>query len=107
MHELGHDLGLTHGGRYYPNGSTTPAFEPNCKPNYQSVMSYLFQVDGIQSDAQGDLVLDYSNRFVDTLDENAPNTVGVTTLSTQGLTGPAYPYTKWFSPSAPVSVAKP
>jgi len=98
MHELGHSLGLTHGGRYYPNGSATPSFEPNCKPNYQSVMSYLFQVDGIQADAQGDLALDYSDRVLDSLDE--------TSLSVPGLTGPEgllYQYTKWFSPSSSFS----
>ena len=102
MHELGHSVGLTHGGRYYPNGSSTPSFEPNCKPNYQSVMSYLFQVDGIQTDAQGDLALDYSDRVLDALDENS--------LSEPGLTGPEgllYQYTKWFSPSSPVSGTKP
>jgi hypothetical protein len=98
MHELGHSLGLTHGGRYYASGSATASFEPNCKPNYQSVMSYLFQVDGIQSDSQGDLTLDYSDRVLDSLDENS--------LSEPGLTGPEgllYQYTKWFSPSSPVS----
>jgi YVTN family beta-propeller protein len=94
MHELGHSLGLTHGGRYYPNGSTTPGFEPNCKPNYQSVMSYLFQVDGIRTDAQDDLVLDYSDRALDSLYESS--------RSVPGLTGPEglrYGYTKWFSPT--------
>ena len=32
MHELGHESGLCHGGRD----------DLNCKPNYQSVMSYTF-----------------------------------------------------------------
>ena len=50
MHELGHTLGLTHGGTFYNNlGNNppdyTPTFEANCKPNVQSSMSYLFQVD--------------------------------------------------------------
>ena len=96
MHELGHTLGLTHGGRYYPNGSTTPAFEQNCKPNYQSVMNYLFQVDLLQSDSQGDLALDYSDRALNALNEGSLNTQGLT-----GANGPAYPYTKWYSPSSP------
>lgn len=39
MHELGHNLGLEHGG-----GDSS-----NCKPNYISVMSYTFQTPGIQS----------------------------------------------------------
>lgn len=39
MHELGHNLGLGHGGNQV---------EPfNCKPNYLSVMNYAFQLVGI------------------------------------------------------------
>ncbi len=100
MHELGHSLGLTHGGRYYFNGSTTPFFEPNCKPNYQSVMNYLFQMDLIQSDSQGDLVVDYSGQVLGILNENNLN-------PTQGITGSAYPYTSWFSTTSLVSSSKP
>ena len=37
MHELGHNLGLHHGG----------ADESNYKPNYLSVMNYFFQTDGL------------------------------------------------------------
>ncbi|WP_020387441.1 hypothetical protein [Kribbella catacumbae] len=37
IHELGHDLGLTHGG----------ADHVNYKPNYLSVMNYFFQFDGV------------------------------------------------------------
>lgn len=42
MHELGHTLGLGHGGPWV--GETAPG-DPNqnCKPNYTSVMSYLYQ----------------------------------------------------------------
>jgi hypothetical protein len=40
MHELGHNLGLRHGG-----------FEDqNYKPNYWSVMNYLYQVNGLDPD---------------------------------------------------------
>ena len=48
MHELGHTLTLTHGGAYYedPNNRSLPTYELNCKPNYLSVMNYLFQVRG-------------------------------------------------------------
>jgi hypothetical protein len=38
MHELGHNLGLQHGGDE----------RKNYKPNYISVMNYLYQFDGIQ-----------------------------------------------------------
>ena len=42
MHEVGHGLGLRHGG---------DSLEPNCKPNYLSVMNYLFQLRGLRDDA--------------------------------------------------------
>ena len=49
MHELGHTLGLQHGG----DDST------NNKPNYLSVMNYLFSLDGLMIDGH-DGYLDYS-----------------------------------------------
>ncbi len=53
FHEIGHTLGLSHGGLYYdgPSGSYLPTFDVNCKPNYQSVMNYLFQLDGVGPNA--------------------------------------------------------
>jgi len=44
VHELGHNLGLFHGG------------DSNCnyKPNYNSLMNYDFQFDGIDIDCDGD-----------------------------------------------------
>ena len=48
FHEIGHTLGLSHGGLYYDTpGSYVPTFDGNCKPNYQSSMNYLFQLDGV------------------------------------------------------------
>ena len=44
MHELGHTFGLRHGGIVPGN-----FVEPNCKPNYQSVMNYLFQARGLMT----------------------------------------------------------
>ncbi len=41
MHELGHNLGLRHGG----NENT------NYKPNYWSVMNYMYQLNGLDPDA--------------------------------------------------------
>ena len=51
MHELGHNLGLRHGG-----------FEDvNDKPNYNSVMNYRYQ-DGIDTNCNGQPYYTYANR---------------------------------------------
>jgi hypothetical protein len=65
MHELGHNLGLHHGG-----------FEgTNFKPNYNSVMNYNYQFPGVDNNCTppGDGVLDYSRAQRITLDENTLN----------------------------------
>lgn len=59
MHELGHNLGLCHGGQD----------EDNCKPNYQSVMSYAFQTRGLLPTG----AFDYSHEALPDLDETALN----------------------------------
>lgn len=63
MHELGHNLGLRHGG--FQN--------LNFKPNYNSVMNYSYQMCGTDtdSDAIPDGGLDFSRAENATLDENA------------------------------------
>jgi len=93
MHELGHSNGLTHGGLYYdtPN-SYAATFDPNCKPNYQSVMSYLFQVDLLDNG-----VLDYSEQALNPLDETSLPP-GLTTIDGSPL---AYSTTKWYTPTPP------
>ena len=48
LHELGHSIGLKHGGRD----------DDNYKPNYISIMNYRFQMDGIQFDYDGDGLVD-------------------------------------------------
>lgn len=62
MHELGHNLGLRHGG------------DSNCnhKPNYNSIMNYPYQLAGIDVDCQlgGDGVMNYSLGVRAPLDEN-------------------------------------
>jgi len=50
MHELGHNLGLDHGG----DNSV------NCKPNYLSVMNYLLQFDGASGGYVTGRSLDFS-----------------------------------------------
>lgn len=61
MHELGHALGLAHGG-----------FEPtNGKPNYLSVMNYGFNPFGIPlGPARSPARLDYSDGLLPRLDKN-------------------------------------
>jgi X-X-X-Leu-X-X-Gly heptad repeat protein len=99
MHELGHSLGLTHGGLYYDTpGSYVPTLEPNCKPNYQSVMSYQFQVDLLD-----DGVLDYSEQQLSTLNENGLP-AGLAATDGGAL---AYSTTKWYSPVPPNGVGSP
>jgi hypothetical protein len=63
MHELGHNLGLRHGGNV----------DTNFKPNYNSVMNYQFQFPGIDTNCNGagDGVLDYSHGTRAALNENA------------------------------------
>ena len=100
MHEVGHSIGLTHGGLYsspvaggymngtyaVPDGGYSFVFEANCKSNFRTVMNYLFQVDLL--DGQ----LDYSEDVLPVLHENVA-TAGV-------LSGPST--TKWYSPVQPL-----
>jgi len=68
MHELGHNLGLSHGG-----GETFDPFSLyNYKPNYLSVMNYHFQVGGIRK-INGATRFDYSGEILPTLDEGNLN----------------------------------
>jgi len=86
MHELGHSIGLTHGGLYRApvTGGYSFAFEPNCKSNFQSVMNYMFQVDLL------DGVVDYSEQDQTPLNESTSSSPGV-------LAGASYPTTKWYA----------
>ncbi|HEY3617542.1 MAG TPA: Ig-like domain repeat protein [Candidatus Sulfotelmatobacter sp.] len=99
MHELGHSIGLTHGGFYYDTANSYVAtFEANCKPNYQSIMNYDFQVDLLDNGA-----LDYSEQLLSTLNEESlPG--GVTTTDGSPL---AYSSTKWYTPVQPGGVGSP
>ncbi|MEM9256508.1 MAG: hypothetical protein AAGA91_13760 [Pseudomonadota bacterium] len=79
MHELGHNIGLLHGG----NDNW------NYKPNYLSVMSYNYQLWGLRVNNQVG-VFDYSRLRIDELDETNLNefeamqpVVGSTTTESQ------------------------
>ena len=101
FHEIGHTLGLSHGGLYYdgPSGSYLPTFEANCKPNYQSVMNYLFQLDLVGPNQ----AVAYSNQQLVTLNENAP----VTQLTGPSNSPATFPTSAWyvFTPPSPSSSA--
>lgn len=62
IHELGHNLGLHHGGQD----------ELNFKPNYLSIMNYRYQIRGVPL-ANGEYHLGYSTHQYATLDENNLN----------------------------------
>lgn len=70
LHELGHNLGLHHGGDAACNG----------KPNYNSVMNYRFSQFGVDADCDstGDGAADFSDGSNVSLDENSlDESVGV------------------------------
>jgi len=91
-HEFGHTIGLRHGGT---------AEQPNCKPNYLSVMNYLFQVQGLIPQAPNGAALpptvDFSRQALPALDENA-------LVESSGLGQTLY-RSAWFAPSASSFIA--
>ena len=92
LHEAGHNGDLWHGGQPPVWNATTKTryVEPNCKPNYTSIMSYLFQVVGQQDDT-GQRFFDYSR---DTSALNHSLDEGL--LSDGTFTPPLQPYrTAW------------
>jgi len=106
MHELGHTLTLTHGGTYYPANSSVPTYEGNCKPNFISVMNYLFQIRGFVDDLP--YKFDYSGQTLAPLNETTStvtvNNVTVPPLSESAGLGvdaeaflPAAHLTRWYS----------
>jgi len=101
LHELGHNLERWHGGdpptfgTVKVPGTTTPVsrlqitIPQNCKPNYLSVMSYLFQVNGLVDDA-GVRHMDYSGGVI------TPAIIE-TVLSDGSLPVPLPYRTSWFA----------
>ena len=103
FHELGHNLNLWHGGlpaawgnKHPLSGSPTSTYiEPNCKPNYQSSMSYLFQAVGLFDNAD-EIHLDYSDRdFSGTSFFSLNETMPLGDVAPSVLYVPA-----WFAPAA-------
>ncbi len=83
MHELGHTLGLYHGGHQIDWNNDR---RYNYKPNYHSVMNYSWQL----ADSRPGWTLDYSRAAMPSLDETAlDETAGLGgTLNTITLVGP-------------------
>lgn len=70
MHELGHSLGLTHGGGAgIDTDDDGQSAARNCKPNYLSVMNYLFQFSGLTNADTGVQAIDYSRSDLPDLNE--------------------------------------
>jgi hypothetical protein len=84
MHELGHNMDLSHGGWFT---------QPNCMPNYPSVMSYLYQTRGL-TDANGVAHIDFSSGTLSPLNENA--------LSATASMGPLHYRVRYYSPFNPL-----
>lgn len=80
MHEVGHNLGLGHGGDS----------DLNWKPNYNSIMNYRYQFAGLDTDcdAEGDGALGYSNGLLPSLDEYH-------LVEADGVCGPGGPGIDW------------
>jgi hypothetical protein len=103
FHELGHNYNLWHGGNEAIWGNkalnTASFIEPNCKPNYLSSMSYLFQVHGLFTN--DDLIeLNFSGEPVqNNLSESTPEVDGPLSPTPS----PAY-RTAWYAPfSSPLA----
>ncbi len=61
MHELGHNMGLRHAGLFDT---------PNCMPQYQSVMNYMYQTLGLTR-ADGSEAIDFSKGLLGSLNESS------------------------------------
>jgi hypothetical protein len=84
MHELGHNLGLNHGG--------PPNDYENYKPNYLSVMNYSFQTRGLIVDGPGcappcEGQIDYSRFAPPSIDEQVKVPTHMGLNETLGLNG--------------------
>jgi hypothetical protein len=97
FHELGHNYNLWHGGNQAIWGNkalgTSSYIEPNCKPNYLSAMSYLFQVHGLFTN--DDLIeLNFSGA---PLQDNLSETSAEADGPLSPTPNPAY-RTAWYAP---------
>jgi hypothetical protein len=112
FHEMGHNLNLWHGGqaaiwgnKYPLVGTPTSTYiEPNCKPNYLSSMSYLFQVAGLFDDSDN-IHLDYSDRDYSGAAFNSLNETGTLSDVIPPEPPPSLYIPAWFAPAtSPLAV---
>jgi VCBS repeat-containing protein len=94
LHEWGHNVGLWHGGAparlVYDGEGVVKIAQDNCKTNYLSVMSYLFQGDGVK---------DLANKGHAVLSSAVNQTVRETDLKDFAIAGGLLPFrTAWFAP---------
>ena len=90
VHELGHTFQLRHGGA---------KTEPNCKPNYLSVMNYLFQLRGLRRNS-GPPAVDFSAQQFGTLREESLSDPGGLGTDLVTSTPPSY-RTGWYALPGP------
>ena len=70
MHELGHTLGLSHGGLYYDSATNDIVNDHNhYKWNHLSIMNYTYQFSGLKT-VLGDYVCNYQDFDLPEIDEN-------------------------------------
>lgn len=96
LHELGHNLGLQHGGDDSLNN----------KPNYFSVMSYRFQFPGLTIDGV-DHHYDYARWQLETLQESALDEVRGLELANGGSDAFLHSYTIYYNLTPNTSTSKP
>jgi sugar lactone lactonase YvrE len=93
FHEIGHTLGLSHGGLYFDTpGTYIPTFDANCKPNYQSIMNYLFQLDLLGPNQS----LAFSNQSLLPINENTAGSI--TQLTDASGDAATFPTSAWYVP---------
>lgn len=70
MHELGHTLGLSHGGLYYDSTTNDIINDHNhYKRNHLSIMNYTYQFSGLKT-VLGDYICNYQDFDLPEIDEN-------------------------------------
>ncbi len=72
MHELGHTLGLGHGGVYTNEDGELIPVDMNYKPNHLSVMNYTYQLTGLKT-ISGDFFIDYQDFELPEINEQRIN----------------------------------